>query len=49
MIGKTISPYKILDRLGVGGMSQNHPRIAGGERFVILRIPMSKAKSGGII
>ena len=48
MIGKNILHYHIQEKLGEGGMSQNHPRIHKDERRVVLRIPMNEVKSGGI-
>ena len=48
MIGKSILHYRILEKLGEGGMFQNYPRIED-EWIVILRIPISKTKSGGIV
>jgi hypothetical protein len=45
MIGKIITHYKILKRIGSGGMSQNHPRTQ--RRVVlILRIPMKQSVIG---
>ena len=59
MIRKNMFHYKILEKLGEGGIFQNYPRIED-EWFVILitpddgfaqrrRILISEAKSGGIV
>jgi len=48
MAGKSILHYRIIEKLGEGGMFQNYPRIED-ERHVILRIPISEAISGGIV
>ena len=48
MTEKTVRHNHIADKQCEGGMLQNHMQILGDERRVILRIPMSAAKSGGI-
>jgi hypothetical protein len=46
MINKVISHYKILEKLGEGGISQNHPQVQQNEWIVILRIPIKLCEIG---
>lgn len=48
MNNRYIKHIKSLDKLGAPGISQNQRRIHKDERYVVLRISMSIAKSGGL-
>jgi len=49
MVGQTLSHYKILEKLGGGGMSQSYPRIPidSGRVEVTMMIPLEAAKADG--
>jgi hypothetical protein len=44
MIGQTISHYKILEKLGEGGMSQNFLQAKRADE--VLRIPLERSENG---